>query len=103
MSPGYAAAPGVRGAEGGAHIKAGGPETSVPTDAAASTERAADACFRHAYAILVRGKTVRRHLYFNLPAAERAVRRAMMRGDQASMLLVELVPVADRFGPVCHD
>lgn len=56
---------------------------------------AADA-FRNCYAVLVRGKTVRRHLYFSLAAAERAVKRAHDRGDQASLVLVMLVPVDDR-------
>jgi len=36
---------------------------------------------------------VRRHLYFNLPAAERVVRNANARGDRAEMILVQLVPV----------
>ena len=54
---------------------------------------AAEVFFRTSYAVLVRGKSVRRHLYFNLPAAERAVRRAHSRGDRADLLLVELVPV----------
>ena len=54
---------------------------------------AAEVFFRTSYAVLVRGKSVRRHLYFNLPAAERAVRRARGRGDRADLLLVELVPV----------
>ena len=49
--------------------------------------------FRGAYAVLVRGRTVRRHLYFNLPAAERAVKRAHARGDLADLVLVRLVPV----------
>lgn len=52
--------------------------------------------FRNAFAVLVRGKTIRRHLYFNLPAAERAVRRARARGDTAAMVLVMLVPVDGR-------
>ncbi|MFH5822271.1 hypothetical protein [Georgenia sp. AZ-5] len=49
--------------------------------------------FRDSYAVLVRGKTVRRHLYFNLPAAERAMKRAAAQGDRASMVLVRLVPI----------
>ena len=53
----------------------------------------ADAYFRGCYAVLVRGKSVRRHLYFNLPAAERVVRNATARGDRAEMVLVQLVPV----------
>lgn len=54
---------------------------------------AAEVFFRTSFAVLVRGKSVRRHLYFNLPAAERAVQRALARGDRADLLLVELVPV----------
>lgn len=50
--------------------------------------------FRDCYAVLVTGKNVRRHLYLNLPAAERVVKRAHARGDQAELLLVKLVPVA---------
>ncbi len=56
------------------------------------------AAFRGAYAVLVRGKTVRRHLYFSLPAAERVVKRAHARGDQADLMLVKLVPVVDQPG-----
>lgn len=52
--------------------------------------------FRNCYAVLVRGKTVRRHLYFNLPAAERTVKRALARGDHAELILVRLVPVDAR-------
>lgn len=52
--------------------------------------------FRHSYAVLVRGKSVRRHLYFNLPAAERTVKRALDRGDRADLVLVQLVPVDTR-------
>lgn len=63
---------------------------------------AAHAFFRTSYAVLVRGKSVRRHLYFNLPAAERAIRRAEARGDHAELILVRLVPVDARHldGPV---
>ena len=52
--------------------------------------------FRNCYAVLVRGKAVRRHLFFNLPAATRAVNRAKARGDRAEMILVRLVPVDAR-------
>lgn len=52
--------------------------------------------FRNSYAVLVRGRSVRRHLYFNLPGAQRAVERARARGDQADMVLVQLVPVDAR-------
>ncbi|WP_182354209.1 hypothetical protein [Flaviflexus huanghaiensis] len=58
--------------------------------------RPADTFFRDSYAVLVRGKAVRRHLYFNLPAAQNAVRRAEKRGDRADMILVKLVPVDSR-------
>lgn len=46
-----------------------------------------------AFAVIVAGKTVRKHLYFNLPAAQRAVARAETRGATAHMILVRLVPV----------
>lgn len=48
---------------------------------------------RHCYAVVVAGKTIRKHLYFNLPAAQRAVTRAEARGAVAHMILVQLVPV----------
>lgn len=60
-----------------------------------STDHDAAEFFRTSFAVLVRGKRVHRHLYFNLPAAERAVRRAHDRGDAADMILVELVPVTE--------
>lgn len=56
----------------------------------------AAAYFRNCYAVLVRGKSIRRHLYFNLPAADRAVSRALARGDRADLVLVRLVPVDAR-------
>lgn len=65
----------------------------VAAPSLADSDTDAEAYFRDCYAVLVRGKTVRRHLYFNLPAAERAVRRAEARGDSAAMVLVQLVPV----------
>lgn len=49
--------------------------------------------FRNAYAVLVRGRSVRRHVYLNLPGAQRVVERARARGDQADLVLVRLVPV----------
>lgn len=52
--------------------------------------------FRDSYAVLVRGKTTRRHLYSNLPAATNAVARAHARGDRADLILVRLVPVDAR-------
>ena len=87
-APRHSAAPGWE-SEGEAHIKAGEPSTSLPEQGENST----DAYFRDCYAVLVRGKSVRRHLYFNLPAAERVARRARARGDRADLILVQLVPV----------
>lgn len=48
------------------------------------------------YAVVVAGKTVRKHLYFNLPAAQRAAERAHTRGAVAHLILVRLVPVDHR-------
>ena len=48
--------------------------------------------FRNCYAVLVRGKTVRRHLYLNLPGAIRAAERAQARGDRADLVLLKMVP-----------
>lgn len=45
---------------------------------------------RGAYAVVVSGKSVRRHLYFNLPSAEQAVRRAAERGYTAHLVAVRL-------------
>ena len=92
-APRDAAAPGWE-SEGEAHIMAGEPSTILPGAAPHVTDaESADAYFRACYAVLVRGKSVRRHLYFNLPAAERVVRNATARGDRAEMVLVQLVPV----------
>ena len=93
MSPRDAAAPGQE-TEGEVHIKADEPSTSLLEQGDVHTDGSpADAHFRNCYAVLVRGKSVRRHLYFNLPAAERVVRNANARGDRAEMILVQLVPV----------
>ncbi|GEM_PF-3579927 len=62
-----------------------------------SDTRTADSFFRNSYAVLVRGKSVRRHLYFNLPAAQRALERAEKRGDRAELVLVRLMPVDARY------
>ena len=89
-----AAAPGDGGTRGGAENRADGLTARIPSAPAPVTDdTAAGAFFRNCYAVLVQGRTVRRHLYFNLPAAERAVRRALGRGDCAEMILVQLVPV----------
>ena len=54
----------------------------------------AESFFVNCHAVLVRSvKRTHRHLFFNLPAAERAVLRALARGDRAEMILVQLVPV----------
>jgi hypothetical protein len=59
------------------------------------TRHAAEAVsrFRDAYAVVVIGKAARRHVFFGLPAAERAVKRAHDRGDYAELVLVRLMPV----------
>lgn len=77
---------------------AGGPSASSIAEAPDNGHDATPSAefFRNCYAVLVRGKTVRRHLYFNLPAADRAVRRAHARGDSADLILVRLVPVDGR-------
>src|SRR3954454_11421773 len=49
--------------------------------------------FKDAYAVLVIGKAARRHVFFGLPAAQRAVDRARARGDYAELVLVRLEPV----------
>lgn len=67
----------------------------APAILPATSDDAAD-FFRTSFAVLVRGLSVRRHLYFDLPAAERTVRRAEARGDQAELVLVRLVPVDAR-------
>lgn len=78
---------------------------SVVTTRDQSTDRAplphvdraeALARLRDCYAVVVAGKTVRKHLYFNLPAAQRAVARAKERGATAHLILVRLVPVDHR-------
>lgn len=68
---------------------------SRPT-AIVSPDSDAAVFFRHCYAVLVRGKSVRRHLYLSLSAADRTVQRARERGDRADMVLVQLVPVDAR-------
>lgn len=83
----------------GAHSEdqAGGRSTVSVSQGAPSTsvEREALRRFADAYAVLVVGKATRRHVFFNLPAAERAVDRAHSRGDDAALVLLRLVPVAD--------
>ncbi|HEX7538386.1 MAG TPA: hypothetical protein VF391_15460 [Dermatophilaceae bacterium] len=49
--------------------------------------------FKDAYAVLVIGKVARRHVFFGLPAAQKAVDRAHARGDYAELMLVQIVPV----------
>lgn len=81
----------------GALSEAVGPDPIVPeTSATVGGSTDAAAVFRDCYAVLVRGRTVRRHLYFNLPAATRTVQRALERGDRAELVLVKLVPVDSR-------
>lgn len=49
----------------------------------------------HAFAVIVDGKSVRRHLYLNLPGAERAIERAAANGYTAHMTLVRLEVVEE--------
>jgi len=49
--------------------------------------------FKDAYAVLVIGKVARRHVFFGLPAAQKAIDRAHARGDYAELMLVQIVPV----------
>jgi len=59
-----------------------------------SVDESAESFFVNCHAVLVRStKRTHRHLYFNLPGAERAMHRALARGDRAEMVLVQLVPV----------
>jgi hypothetical protein len=50
---------------------------------------------KDAYAVLVIGKAARRHVFFGLPGAQKAVDRAHARGDFAELVLVQLVPVGE--------
>lgn len=52
---------------------------------------------RGAYAVVVSGKTVRRHLYFNLPSAEQAMRRAAEKGYTAHLIAVRLEVLEEVF------
>lgn len=65
-------------------------EPIVPARADARTLTPAESRFHDAYAVLVTGKAVRRHVYFNLPSAQRAVERAHARGADAELMLVQL-------------
>lgn len=95
----------TRPAGNGTHSEdqAGGRSTAILSQGAPSTsvEREALRRFADAYAVLVVGKATRRHVFFNLPAAERAVDRALSRGDDAALVLLRLVPVADTV-PALH-
>lgn len=51
--------------------------------------------FHDAYAVVVIGKAARRHVFFGLPSAQRAVDRARARGDFADLVLVKLTPVGE--------
>ncbi len=82
--------PAGNGAESESDQQASGPVAIVAPDSAPGL------AFRNAYGVLVRGKSVRRHLYLSLSAAERTVKRARERGDRADLVLVQLVPVDAR-------
>lgn len=72
-------------------------KNSLAADPEFTSSTAALDAFRGAYAVIVSGPTDRRHLYFNLPAATRAVARARARGARAELVLVKLVPVDSRY------
>lgn len=69
--------------------------TSTILPPEARRPREAVARFQDAYAVVVIGKAARRHVFFGLPAAQRAVDRANARGDFADLVLVRLVPVGE--------
>lgn len=76
-----------------------GENGAAPNDSAQSTaisREEAKARLTGTYCVLVSGKTVRRHLYLNLPAAQRAVERAKKKGYAAHLILCQLVPVDSR-------
>lgn len=92
--PTNATAPGMAEGETSRLASTGSVPPIVAPDALANAD--ATEFFRDSYAVIVRGRSVRRHLYFNLPAAERTVKRARARGAVAEMVLVKLVPVDAR-------
>ena len=71
----------------------GGPMSSTAINDKAN--RTAVSAIEHAHAVVVEtpGGRVNRRLYLSLHSAEKALDRARERGDAATMLLVELVPV----------
>lgn len=93
MSPGRRSSPGG-GSEGASRVIAATDSTVSQTAATPSFPLCAD----HAVVALVGLSTggVRRHVYFNLPNAQRAVERAHSRGLSGRLILVRLlqVPVA---------
>lgn len=98
MHPPQKDAPGV-GTEGvqsnrtGQDFKLTG-DSSVCADGSERT-RVVVAKFQDAYAVVVIGKASRRHVFFGLPAAQKAVERAHARGDFADLVLVRLTPVGE--------
>lgn len=75
----------------------GGPmsSTAINDTASLAPSRAAVAAVEHAHAVVVETPAgrVNRRLFLSLHSAERALDRARERGHEATMLLVELVPV----------
>lgn len=84
------------GSEAAKSAVAARPQSTVGTPRPHVDRADALARLRDCYAVVVAGKTVRKHLYFNLPAAQRAVARAKDRGATAHLVLVRLVPVDHR-------
>lgn len=62
----------------------------VPPAAAPRTLTPAQERFDQAYALLVTGRATRRHIYFNLPSAQKAIDRARARGADAELMLVRI-------------
>jgi len=71
--------------------KASNESVATGTDLLPSTKIISS--FKDAYAVLVIGKVARRHVFFGLPAAQKAIDRAHARGDYAELMLVQIVPV----------
>lgn len=69
-------------------------DSTAHTDSTERTRRVV-AEVKDAYAVVVIGKVKRRHVFFGLPAAQKAVDRAHARGDFADLVLVRLTPVGE--------
>lgn len=84
------------GSEAAESVVATHSQATAPAPLAHLTRADAARRLTDCYAVIVAGKAVRKHLYFNLPAAQRAAERATARGAEAHLILVRLVPVDHR-------